>query len=53
LLGLICTLDFDLEIRVLFSPYKISGASDTHIFTGHFYKGKKIVGRQSKSYLYI
>ena len=24
--GLICTLGFDLEIRVLFPPFKISGA---------------------------
>jgi hypothetical protein len=54
MLGLICTLDFDLKIRVLFLPYEISGASYTHFFAGYFlatpdfYKDKKIVIRQSK-----
>ena len=56
--GLICTPDFDLEMRVLFLPYKIWGASRTHIFSRHtpdfsrhtldFYKVKKIVRRQNQ-----
>ena len=33
--GLICTLDFDLEMRVIFLPHKIWGASCTHIFSRH------------------